>query len=121
MKVYLACVTHKQGVNLYAGSSKEELLGKLADYCRSHGPDDWCGSVLPSQERINAMTDLEVVEAYFQDHPSEFVDEDSDEIADQIWYVSPGNPKPSRTPDFDDSYRPKGEAITSNRPQEVSR
>ena len=96
MKVYLAALHHKNGVNLYAGADHAELLSKLASYCREQPLADWCGSVLPSKERLESMTDLEVVEAYFQDHPSEYVEEDSDEISEQVWFVTPGNPTRAR-------------------------
>lgn len=97
MKIYLATISHKHGTNMYAGGTKEELLHKLAGYCRDQPLTHWCGSAQVSEERLNAMTDLEVVEAYFQDHPSEYVEEDCDEISEQIWLVTPGNPNPSKT------------------------
>ncbi|MBD9511582.1 hypothetical protein IB265_33030 [Ensifer sp. ENS10] len=118
MKVYLAAVTHKHGRNLYAGASKKELLDKLAAYVQLQGgPEEWIGSYKPkSQAEIDAMTDEEVVERYFQDHPTEFVEEDSDEI------TLPG-PRDFGTrklmmeqlaaanAPIDDSYRPQGTAI----------
>jgi hypothetical protein len=81
MKVYLAAIQHKNGTNLVAGGSKEELLKKLADYCRGHAPFDWCGEWLPSTaDEINALSDEDAVEKYFEGHPCEWVEEDSDEI-----------------------------------------
>jgi hypothetical protein len=100
MKIYLAAVHHKHGVNLYAGASKDELLGKLAGYVREQGgPEEWCGSYAPvSQAAIDAMPDEDLVENYFQDHPSEYVTEDSDEISESVWFVSMGNPEPRKAP-----------------------
>ncbi|MBY3231822.1 hypothetical protein [Rhizobium laguerreae] len=108
MKVYLAAITHKQGINLYAGATKAELLSQLASYVREQGgPIEWAGSYEPeSQDEIDAMSDEKVVELYFQDHPSEFIDEDSAEI------TSPGS-IPHFAVGFDDSYRPQGTAISS--------
>lgn len=80
MKIYLAAITHKNGLNLLAGGSKEELLWKLAGYCKAQPLTDWCGETVPSREEIDAMSDEQVVETYFTGHPSEFVDEDSDDI-----------------------------------------
>jgi hypothetical protein len=114
MKVYLAAVTHKHGRNLYAGADHAELISKLAGYVRDQGgPEEWPGSYKPeNQAEIDAMTDLELVERYFEDHPSEYVEEESDEIAEQIWFLTPGSGNiPTKTPDFDDSYRPAGTAI----------
>ena len=114
MKVYLAAVTHKHGRNLYAGADHAELISKLASYVRDQGgPQEWAGSYEPKdQAEIDAMTDEEVVECYFQDHPSEYVEEESDEIAEQMWYVTSGSGNtPTKAPDFDDSYRPSGTAI----------
>jgi hypothetical protein len=108
MKVYIAAITHKQGINLYAGATKAELLSQLAGYVREQGgPVEWAGSYEPaSQDEIDAMTDEKVVELYFEGHPSEFIDEDSSEI-------TPPGPIPHFAVDFDDSYRPHGTAISS--------
>jgi hypothetical protein len=82
MKVYLAAIQHKNGTNLVAGGSKEELLKKLADYCRQCPLEDWCGEWRPDPETlIEELTDQDCVEKYFEGHPCEWVEEDSDEIA----------------------------------------
>jgi hypothetical protein len=114
MKVYIAAITHKQGINLYAGASKEELLSQLAGYVREQGgPDEWAGSYEPdSQDEIDAMTDEKVVELYFEGHPSEFIDEDSSEISESVWLVSSPGGAASKAA-WDDSYRPQGTAISS--------
>ncbi|WP_326894585.1 hypothetical protein U8P73_36230 (plasmid) [Rhizobium beringeri] len=68
MKVYIAAITHKQGINLYAGATKAELLSQLADYVREQGgPVEWAGSYDPaSQDEIDAMSDGEGRGALFR-------------------------------------------------------
>lgn len=114
MKVYIAAITHKQGINLYAGATKEELLSQLAGYVREQGgPVEWAGSYEPaSQDEIDAMTDEKIVELYFEGHPSEFIDEDSAEISESVWIVSSAGGAPTKVA-WDDSYRPQGTAISS--------
>jgi len=77
------------------------------------GSQTIAGAYTPKdQAEIDAMTDLELVERYFDNHPSEYVEEESDEISERIWLLTPGSGNtPTKTPDFDDSYRPAGTAI----------
>jgi hypothetical protein len=103
MKVYLASITHNNGVNLVAGGSREELRWKLAAYCRAQPLTDWVCAKVPSEEELLTMTDEEVIDTYFLDHPNEYIEEDSDEIKQPVAGGSGVG--------IDDDYRPKGIAI----------
>ena len=86
MKIYIASIHHKHGVNLYAGATEAELDKKVADYVRDQGgPEEWCGSYQPEdQAEIDAMTDCEAIESYFGDHPSEYVEYQDDEVDPKV-------------------------------------
>lgn len=110
LKVYLASISHPNGVNLYAGATKTELLANLAVYVRDQPADDWPGGKKPTVD----LSDEELVDLYFgEGQDKEFLDEDSAEISDQIWYLTPGSGNtPTLTPSLGDSGRPQGVALS---------
>lgn len=76
LRVYIATVSHRHGVNTYAALSKDVLDSKLADYCR----DSWSEIVRSDipDEPPEDMTDDEIISTYFENHPSEYLDAGDD-------------------------------------------
>lgn len=109
MKVYLASISGPNGISMFAGADKEELLSKLADYVNDQPETDWPTGKKPTVD----LGHDDLVFLYFNGNEREFLDEDSAEIAGRIYYLTPGSGNtPTLTPDFDDSFRPQGTALS---------
>ncbi len=86
MKIFLAAITHKHGRPMYAGRTQEELLAKIADYCRQcwdELSDEACAEV---EDRT--LTDQETIDFYFS--PENVGDHEYVEMSeDDLWPETP--------------------------------
>ena len=74
MTVHLAVIEHRHGFNHYAGATEAELTAKIAEFCR-----EWWDET--DREGDAPEDDDACIEAYFQDHESEWLTRGTDRIS----------------------------------------
>lgn len=81
VKLFIATVTHRHGHNIYIGTSEADRDNKLANYVLEQGLEEWAGSHTPKdQGELDTTSDRDLIERYFDGHPTEYTDYFEDEL-----------------------------------------
>lgn len=72
VRVWVGVISHRYGENLYADTSKGDLLTQMADYAREW----WQERSRKEIESHDGLPDEDVLDAYFDDHPDEWCTSD---------------------------------------------
>ncbi len=63
MKIYIAAITHKHGVALYAALTEADRIAKIADYCRQNW--DAMSEKVCEETKDRTLSDDEAIRIYF--------------------------------------------------------
>lgn len=81
VKLFIATVTHRHGHNIYIGTSEADLDNKLANYVLEQDLKEWEGNYTPKdQSELETISDRDLIERYFDGHPTEYTDHFTDEL-----------------------------------------
>ncbi|WP_293811285.1 hypothetical protein [uncultured Bosea sp.] len=88
MLIHMGAVTTSQRTSMFAGASGQEVIEKIADWCRRQPIVSWPNQALLDEEVVGGGP-KKIVDAYFTGHPTDRYSLGSDLVAGRLVPIAP--------------------------------
>lgn len=88
MLIHMGAVITSKRTSMFAGASEQEVIEKIADWCRQQPIRSWPDQAFLA-DNVGAGTPQQIVDAYFTGHPTDRYSLDSNLVAGRLVPIAP--------------------------------